>query len=40
MEVGEAAEQGKSIYSLTNRQVVEAFEKIAEMIIKRAEINS
>ena len=40
MEVGEAAEQGKSIFSQTNKQVVEAFEKIAELIISKAEVKS
>jgi ATP-binding protein involved in chromosome partitioning len=33
MEVGEAAEQGLSVFSQTNIQVVEAFEKIAELLI-------
>jgi ATP-binding protein involved in chromosome partitioning len=39
-EVGEAAEQGKSIFSQTNKLVVEAFEKIAEMITTEYEIKS
>ncbi len=33
MEVGEAAEQGKSVFSQRNNTVVKAFEKIAEAII-------
>ena len=36
-EVGEAAEQGKSIFSQANKQVMEAFETIAERIISRVE---
>ncbi len=36
-EVGEAAEQGLSVFSQTNKQVVEAFEKIAELVISRIE---
>jgi len=40
MEVGEAAEQGRSIFSQTNKQVVEAFEKIAELIISKEEVKS
>lgn len=36
-EVGEAAEQGKSIFSQTNKQVVEIFERIAEQIISKVE---
>ena len=37
MEVGEAAEKGLSIFSQTNVQVVDAFEKIAELIISNTE---
>ncbi len=33
MEIGEAAEQGLSVFNQTNMQVVEAFEKIAELLI-------
>lgn len=40
MEVGEAAEQGKSIFSQTNKQVVELFEKITELLISKVEIKS
>jgi hypothetical protein len=36
-EVGEAAEQGKGIFSQANKQVMEAFENIAEQIISRVE---
>jgi ATP-binding protein involved in chromosome partitioning len=36
-EVGAAAEQGKSMFSQANKQVMEAFEKIAERIISRVE---
>jgi ribosome-associated toxin RatA of RatAB toxin-antitoxin module len=35
--VGAAAEQGKSMFSQANKQVMEAFEKIAERIISRVE---
>ena len=38
MEVGEAAEKGLSIFSQTNKLVVESFEKIAELIISKTEI--
>jgi ATP-binding protein involved in chromosome partitioning len=40
MEVGEAAEKGLSIFSQTNKLVVESFEKIAELIISKTEIKS
>ncbi|MBP8042735.1 MAG: P-loop NTPase, partial [Bacteroidales bacterium] len=33
MEVGEAAENGKSVYSQHNTAVIDAFEKIAERLI-------
>ena len=33
MEVGEAAEKGKSIFSQGNKTVIESFEKIAEVLI-------
>jgi ATP-binding protein involved in chromosome partitioning len=33
LEVGEAAEKGLSIFSQTNRLVIDSFEKIAELII-------
>jgi hypothetical protein len=36
-EVGEAAEQGKSIFSQANKQVAGIFEEIAERIISRVE---
>jgi ATP-binding protein involved in chromosome partitioning len=36
MKVGEAAEQGKSVFSQDNIQVVKAFEKIAELIISKS----
>jgi ATP-binding protein involved in chromosome partitioning len=38
MEVGEAAEKGLSIFSQTNKLVVESFEKIAELLLSKAEI--
>lgn len=38
MEVGEAAENGLSIYSQKNTSVVTAFENIAEMLIKRVPV--
>ena len=37
MEVGDAAEKGLSIFSQSNNQVVEAFEKIAELLISKIE---
>jgi ATP-binding protein involved in chromosome partitioning len=40
MEVGEAAEKGLSIFNQTNKQVVESFEKIAELIISKTEVKS
>ena len=40
MEVGEAAEKGLSIFSQTNRQVVESFEKIAELLLSKTEVKS
>ena len=36
-EVGEAAEKGLSVFVQTNKQVVESFEKIAELIISKTE---
>ena len=38
MEVGEAAEQGKSIFNQANKQVVESFEKIAELLLSKTEV--
>jgi ATP-binding protein involved in chromosome partitioning len=38
LEVGEAAEQGLSVFSQKNKTVVTAFEQIAEMIISRTEV--
>ncbi len=38
MEVGEAAEKGLSIFSQTNKLVVESFEKIAELLLSKVEI--
>jgi ATP-binding protein involved in chromosome partitioning len=40
MEVGEAAEKGLSVFSQSNRQVVEAFEKITEMLVSKIEKKS
>jgi len=40
MEVGEAAEKGLSIFSQTNKQVVESFEKISELIISKTKVKS
>lgn len=37
MEVGEAAEKGLSIFSQKNKNVVSAFEKIAETVLSRTE---
>ena len=39
-EVGEAAEKGLSVFSQTNKIIVDAFEKIAELIISKAEAKS
>lgn len=38
--VGEAAEKGLSVFSQSDKQVVMAFEKVAELIISKAEIKS
>jgi ATP-binding protein involved in chromosome partitioning len=35
MEVGEAAEKGLSVFSLTNKIIVDSFEKVAELIISK-----
>jgi len=35
MEVGEAAEQGRSVFSQDSKQVAEAFEKIAGMVVSQ-----
>jgi len=40
MRVGEAAEQGKSVFSQDNKEVAEAFEKIAELIISKSVVKS
>jgi ATP-binding protein involved in chromosome partitioning len=40
MEVGEAAEKGLSIFNQADKQVVEAFEKISEMIISKTEVKA
>jgi len=37
--VGEAAEKGLSIFSQGNKQVIEAFEKITELLIEKVEKN-
>jgi len=36
-EVGEAAEKGLSVFNQTNRQVMDAFEKISELLIAKVE---
>jgi ATP-binding protein involved in chromosome partitioning len=38
IEVGEAAEKGQSVFSQTNKQVAETFEKIAELLISRVKM--
>jgi ATP-binding protein involved in chromosome partitioning len=38
MEVGEAAEKGLSVFSQKNREVAEAFEKIAELVISKVKV--
>ncbi len=35
IEVGEAAEQGKSVFNQTSKTVIDAFEKITEMLLSR-----
>ena len=40
IEVGEAAEEGKSIFNQSDKRIVDAFEKIAELIISKAEVKS
>jgi DNA-directed RNA polymerase subunit K/omega len=37
MEVGEAADQGLTVFSQKNKPVVKAFEQIAESIIAKTE---
>lgn len=37
LEVGEAAEQGLSVFSQGNKSVVTAFEKIAELLIAKTQ---
>lgn len=37
LEIGEAAEQGRSVFALPNSEVVAAFEKLAEQVIARTE---
>jgi ATP-binding protein involved in chromosome partitioning len=39
-EVGEAAEKGLSVFNQSNKPVMEAFEKIAELIISKTEAKS
>jgi len=39
-EVGEAAEQGLSVFNQTNKQVMDSFEKIAGLIISKTEVKS
>lgn len=39
-EVGEAAEKGLSVFTQTNKQVMDSFEKIAELIISKTEVKS
>jgi len=38
MEVGEAAELGKSVFTQNSQQVAKSFEKIAELIISKAQV--
>lgn len=38
MEVGEAAEKGLSVFSQKNKEVVDAFEKIAELLINKVKV--
>jgi ATP-binding protein involved in chromosome partitioning len=40
MRVGEDAEKGQNVFSQDNKQVAEAFEKIAELIISKTEVKS
>jgi len=40
IEVGEAAEQGLSVFSQKNRTVADSFEKIAELITSKVDIKS
>ena len=37
MEVGEAAERGRSVFEQSNKEVIGAFEKIAELVISKTE---
>ena len=36
-EVGEAAEKGLSVFNQKNKQVMDSFEKIAELILSKTE---
>lgn len=40
IEVGEAAEQGKSIFSQTDKKIIDAFEKITELLLAKMSANS
>jgi ATP-binding protein involved in chromosome partitioning len=37
MEAGEAAEKGLSVFSLSNKPIIDAFENITEQVVKRVE---
>ncbi len=37
MEVGEAPEKGLSIFSQQNKSIVDTFEKITELVLKKTE---
>lgn len=39
MEVGEAAERGRSVFEQDNKEVIRAFEKIAELLVTKVESN-
>lgn len=40
LEVGEAAEKGLTIFNQKNKQVIDAFEKIVELIVSKTEVKS
>ncbi|HEX2922301.1 MAG TPA: hypothetical protein VHO50_14150 [Bacteroidales bacterium] len=37
MEAGEAAERGLSVFSLSNKPIIDAFENITEQLVSRVE---
>jgi ATP-binding protein involved in chromosome partitioning len=40
MDIGKMAEKGQSIFSLENKEIMNAFERIAEILIKTTEVTT